>query len=57
MICLVLVSCGQKKSVKEHGNVSVNNMIDLKNKIKSDICDESGQDEFLYIVRKVNFIT
>ena len=46
MICLVLVSCGQKKSVKEHGNVSVNNMIDLKNKIKSDICDESGQDDY-----------
>ena len=37
MICLVLVSCGQKKSVKEHGNVSVNNMIDLKNKYNGSV--------------------
>lgn len=59
MICLVLVSCGQKKSVKEHGNVSVNNMIDLKNKIKSDICDESGQDDYKWgggIVENSKFI-
>ena len=46
MSCIMLVSCGQKKSVKEHGNVSLNNTLDLKNKIESAICDESGQDDY-----------
>lgn len=49
MSCIMLVSCGQKKSVKEHGNVSLNNTLDLKNKIESDICDESGQDDYEWV--------